>query len=329
MWPLTEAMALQLIKGKGYGKTRLFCAVSWGLCSFLVGYIIDRSSYGIDLVFYLTWSIMLLNIVVLVACIPSPENLVSVHQNDRQDPGANMKFKSTSGPVEDGQGAHEGSSLPTTTTEWKGSKLENNSIVSNLQVFLLDRKLRHFYLILSVYGFCFSLVESLLFIVLEKDYHASKTIQGLCIAVSVIFEIPVFHFSDSLLEKYGVKRMFVIAQSACALRLLLYYLTPISNPEMVVFIQLLHGFCFAVMWVAAVQYAKANAPKKLQNTAQTVMSNVWVVGNGCGSFFWSFLYDRFHSFRICYVAGALIVGCLAYYTFKCWNTNAPRDRRKR
>merc|ERR1711991_316566 len=30
--------------------------------------------------------------------------------------------------------------------------------------------------------------------VLEKDYHASKTIQGLCIAVSVIFEIPVFHF---------------------------------------------------------------------------------------------------------------------------------------
>ena len=67
-------------QGKGYGKTRLFCAVSWGLCSFFVGYIIDRSSYGIELVFYLTWSIMFLNVVILVACIPSPENLVSVHQ---------------------------------------------------------------------------------------------------------------------------------------------------------------------------------------------------------------------------------------------------------
>ena len=101
-------------------------------------------------------------------------------------------------------------------------------------------------------------------------------------------------------------------------------LDAISNPEMVVFIQLLHGFCFAVMWVAAVQYAKANAPRKLQNTSQTVMSNVWVVGNGCGSFFWSFLYDRFDSFRICYIAGALIVGCLSYYTFKCWNVKVNR-----
>ena len=324
MWPLTEAMALQLIKGKGYGKTRLFCAVSWGLCSFFVGYIIDRSSYGIDLVFYLTWSIMFLNVVILVACIPSPENLVSVHQKDLQDAKANTKLNSISGPAEEGRSVEAGNALSTTAAEQKGSKQEDNSIVSNLQVFILDPNLQQFYLILGVYGFCFSLVESLLFIVLEKDYHASKTIQGLCIAVSVIFEIPVFHFSDSLLEKYGVKRMFVIAQSACALRLILYYLTPISSPEMVVFIQLLHGFCFAVMWVAAVQYAKANAPRKLQNTSQTVMSNVWVVGNGCGSFFWSFLYDRFDSFRICYIAGALIVGCLSYYTFKCWNVKVNR-----
>ena len=326
MWPLTEAMALQLIKGKGYGKTRLFCAVSWGLCSFFVGYIIDRSSYGIDLVFYLTWSIMFLNVVILVACIPSPENLASVHQNDRQDARSNRKLNSAGGPAEEGRSVEAGNALPTTAAERKGSKQEDNSIVSNLQVFILDPNLQQFYLILGVYGFCFSLVESLLFIVLEKDYHASKTIQGLCIAVSVIFEIPVFHFSDSLLEKYGVKRMFVIAQSACALRLILYYLTPISNPEMVVFIQLLHGFCFAVMWVAAVQYAKANAPRKLQNTSQTVMSNVWVVGNGCGSFFWSFLYDRFDNFRICYISGGLFVGCLAYYTFKYWNVKVNRTK---
>ena len=145
MWPLTEAMALQLIKGKGYGKTRLFCAVSWGLCSFFVGYIIDRSSYGIELVFYLTWSIMFLNVVILVACIPSPENLVSVHQKDLQDAKANTKLNSISGPAEEGRSVEAGNALSTTAAEQKGSKQEDNSIVSNLQVFILDRNLQQFY----------------------------------------------------------------------------------------------------------------------------------------------------------------------------------------
>ena len=67
------------------------------------------------------------------------------------------------------------------------------------------------------------------------------------------------------------------------------------------------------------RYAKLNAPKKLQNTSQTFMSNVWVVGNGLGSFFWTFCYDYFNSFRICYLSGVFILLCLSYYTFYFWN----------
>ena len=73
VWPLTEAFALQLIQGKGYGQTRMYCAISWGLCSFFVGYIIDNSPYGIELVFYMTWFVMFLNILILIFLIPSPE----------------------------------------------------------------------------------------------------------------------------------------------------------------------------------------------------------------------------------------------------------------
>ena len=122
--------------------------------------------------------------------------------------------------------------------------------------------------------------------------------------------------------------MFVIAHSACALRLFLYFLTPLQYPYMIVFIQLLHGFCFAVMWVAAVRYAKLNAPKTLQNTSQTFMSNVWVVGNGLGSFFWTFSYDYFQSFRICYISGCFILIGLSYYTFNYWDIVDDDERKK-
>eukprot|EP00943_MAST-04B_sp_MAST-4B-sp1_P002702 g2702.t1 len=273
VWPLTEAFALQLIKGKGYGRTRMYCAISWGLCSFVVGYIIDNSSYGIDLVFYLTWLIMLFNILLLLFFIPSPE----VEEDNTDDQQKNV--------ADDGQKRHvvwnnnNNDSNETQTDNDSNTIVINEqqhgnnnaadehnrsisdedektnssmaSIIYNMKIFFSNKDLQQFYIILSIYGFCFSLVESLLFIVLEKDYHASKTVQGLCIAVSVIFEIPVFHFSDYLLEKYKVKNMFVMALLGCATRLFLYFLTPLEYPGMIVCIQLLHGCCFAVMWVAA------------------------------------------------------------------------------
>ena len=90
VWPLTESMALLLIKGKGYGQTRMYCAISWGLCSFLVGYIIDRSSYGINLVFYLTWFIMFLDIIILIVFIPSPEQQPQEEEEEEEEEMKNM-----------------------------------------------------------------------------------------------------------------------------------------------------------------------------------------------------------------------------------------------
>ena len=60
-------------QGERVWKDSFVLCCKLGFMLFFVGYIIDRSSYGIDLVFYLTWSIMFLNVVILVACIPSRE----------------------------------------------------------------------------------------------------------------------------------------------------------------------------------------------------------------------------------------------------------------
>ena len=343
VWPLTESMALLLIKGKGYGQTRMYCAISWGLCSFLVGYIIDRSSYGINLVFYLTWFIMFLDIIILIVFIPSPEQQPQEEEEEEEKKNMNKIVELKKEEEKKGKNANNEDNSSSNNNNKNNNNNNNNnenniinndgnssfaSTLSNMKIFFCNKDLQQFYFILLIYGFCFSLVESLLFIILEKEYHASKTIQGLCIFISVLFEIPVFHYSDYLLETYKVKKMFVIAHSACALRLFLYFLTPLQYPYMIVFIQLLHGFCFAVMWVAAVRYAKLNAPKTLQNTSQTFMSNVWVVGNGLGSFFWTFSYDYFQSFRICYISGCFILIGLSYYTFNYWDIVDDDERKK-
>ena len=58
------------------------------------------------------------------------------------------------------------------------------------------------------------------------------------------------------------------------------------------------------------------------------MSNVWVVGNGLGSFFWTFSYDYFQSFRICYISGCFILIGLSYYTFNYWDIDDDDERKK-
>ena len=200
---------------------------------------------------------------------------------DLQDAKANTKLNSISGPAEEGRSVEAGNALPTTAAERKGSKQEDNSIVSNLQVFILDQNLQQFYLILGLYGFCFSLVESLLFIVLEKDYHASKTIQGLHRRKRDIRNSGVSFFRQFIGEVRCQANVCDSAECVCVTADTVL-LDANLEPEMVVFIQLLHGFCFAVMWVAAVQYAKANAPEscKILLKPSCQMYGWWATGAG-------------------------------------------------
>ena len=64
------------------------------------------------------------------------------------------------------------------------------------------------------------LSEVVLMIAMEKDFRASKTLQGLAITASTVIEVPVFYYSDSLLKSYSVSKMFLVAHSTMAFRLL-------------------------------------------------------------------------------------------------------------
>ena len=76
----------------------------------------------------------------------------------------------------------------------------------------------------------------------------------------------------------------VASQVAVALRLLAMSTVTAETQWLIVYIQALHGVCFACFWIAAVDYAHACAPPGLKGTAQSLVStSYYVVGPGVGS----------------------------------------------
>ena len=124
-----------------------------------------------------------------------------------------------------------------------------------------------------------------------KQLGASKTLMGLALTVGTLSELVVFSSSDRLLDRWGTRKLLMLALVALAVRSLAYAL--VQNPWLVLPIQLLHGLSFAALWVAGVAYANKLAPAGLGATAQGLFAGVSMgVATAAGAFIGGILYEN-------------------------------------
>ena len=102
----------------------------------------------------------------------------------------------------------------------------------------------------------------------------ATTIVGIVLLVSTICEVPVLFFSNGLLLRFGGRGLLVASLAVVSLRNLLYV---VSTSALQVFaIQILHGFTFAALWVAGIDFVAQNAPMGLKATAQGLFNTVLI-----------------------------------------------------
>jgi PPP family 3-phenylpropionic acid transporter len=130
-----------------------------------------------------------------------------------------------------------------------------------------------------------------LFLYLD-DVGASRTIMGLTLMVARISEIPIFLYSRKLLERWDAQFLLALSMIFTVIRALAY--VNMTAPWQVLFISLLHGPTFALMWTSGVAYANKIAPPGLGTTAQGVFGGtVMGLGSALGAFSGGFLYDAY------------------------------------
>jgi PPP family 3-phenylpropionic acid transporter len=160
-------------------------------------------------------------------------------------------------------------------------------------------------------GIVMSIEMSFLFLYMNS-LGASKALMGLSLAVATISELPVWFYSNRMLERWGTRRVLVLSLLACATQGFAYSL--MVDPRWVLPIQLLHGLAFSASWAAGVAFSGQIAPAGMGATAQGVFSGVsFGLRSALGAVIGGLLYQSVGpaaAFRVGGVAALVGIGFL-------------------
>lgn len=135
-----------------------------------------------------------------------------------------------------------------------------------------------FYIMCVCLGASMSLVESLLFVAMERTMKGSSPIiAGLSVLISVLFEVPIFHMAPSLLKTYGTKKMIVVAALAWMIRAAGYALS--DEAWLALVLEILHGVTYGLFYTAAVEVCVEQCPPGFEATMQSLLDMTF---NGFG-----------------------------------------------
>jgi len=261
-----------------FGKVRKFAALGWGVSGMITGIIQDHFGQdGIFMFFFALQMVLMLTLLLFVQPETYDEDEVKL-----PPPG-----------LSEGQA---------------------DKIASNLADTLRQPFVMLFFANVLVYGLCTALQEVYEFVYLIKGFQgATNTLLGTTLAVMTLSELPIFHFSDKLIQA-GFMTVYSSCQVMMSVRCVLYAALPSNKPWMVLLIEPFHGATFAAMWAASVEFGRRVAPKGCRSRVQALVSGVYFqVSQGAGAIIWGAVIQKIDfrpSYRLC--AATLMVWCVLW-----------------
>ena len=154
-----------------------------------------------------------------------------------------------------------------------------------------SRSTQVFFVNSVIIGGAMSLVESLLFVAMERTMDGSSpVIAGASVLISVLFEIPIFQIAPNLIKSLGTKKMLIIANIAWIVRALGYAL--FDKAWIVLLLELLHGITFGLFYSAAVHICVQQSPPGMESTMQSLLDMTFAgFGVALGDMLGGVLFD--------------------------------------
>lgn len=314
-----------------FGNERMFGAISWAIISFTLGIAIDQYAtkimylYNFCLLFpllgslywYETSKISCVNVLTRREC-----DLVSRSSKGEHGHIFSRGSKESSGSKIHGSNI---SMLPTSdmhnidiatntdSVDQEDTKIETDIIMDIPGSSLCDVLLKHasvstcmFLLLCTALSMGTSVVENLVFLMFTDTLGSSNFICGISVVVTVIFEIPLFFYANSMIQFFGPVVLLAISTLAYAIRVVGYTLVPKSANWLILLLEPLHGVTFGCLKIASVEFVSQTAPKGYDVSVQSILGLVKNMGSLVGVGVGGYVEEKFGS-HVLYRGSAVIV----------------------
>jgi len=309
MFPVLDGMTVDYLKrysgdSKDYGKERMYGAVSWGIANLMLGPLIDM--FGFVVYYPCTVVVALYAVITIILFSRSQTHAQAQSSSQQADPLSALEGNTNS---------EEDPNSKAQSTETDASP-----DCSTLSLVLLVFGTAYG----AAFGFCyfilntgFSVVENMVFLFLEF-LGGSNTVCGITVAVTVVFEIPMFHIAPAMLRKYGVGWLLLLACAAFWIRVMGYTMIPEGQPWWILLLEWLHGFTYAGAQSSAVEFVTQQMPPGLEASGQGIVNFVRGMASIIGLYAGGALQDAFGP-RVMYrvFVAAVTVGMTLLAVVRC------------
>ena len=215
--------------GTEFGQARLFGAVSWALMSIVVGYVAEWTS---------SWAIATIPAALISAILTALTGRAVILDADEE--GTDVAYVKVD---------------PETSPENDETLTEDN-ITPSVAFCRLTATASNSSFLFGVFALAtgMSIVESLSFEYFTNSLHAKPSLNGMTVLITVVFEIPLFHYAGTLENRVGFKTLQLGAMLAYSSRVIGYTLVP--KAWMVLLLEPLHGVTYALGTTASISFVK-------------------------------------------------------------------------
>ena len=285
--PLLDTITVMITEKNTYGESRFYWALGVGVGAVLCGIWSYQTNSNEIYIYFYDINIALTCIILLSAIY----FITSFTQNSHQ-----YAMVYTTSPDNESENEIEYENNVHNEYNENDHLLENAQIIPNgydmikeyFHIISTNPIVIIFIIDLFIFGIVHAFVQSSLFIYLLNEFNATQYLCGLTVLSMICGELIIFYFSKWFLTRFGIIGLLMISHISYAIRVIIYTFIPKTMTFSYLFlgIEPLHGFTFAGMWIASIEYASRISPIYLK---ATIIGTVYGVYNGLGTMFGTFL----------------------------------------
>ena len=162
-----------------------------------------------------------------------------------------------------------------------------------------------------------------LFMLMKEEMNATKSFIGICNMVACFSEVVIFPFTRKIMTiAGGTFPSIIIGVFSFSIRFLC--ISYIENSILILPVQTLHSFGFALFWAAVVEHTKGISDQEILTSALGVMKSSLLLGRVIAALLGGVLYQNyggrilFRGASIMYAACTLIMLLYYYGTVNIW-----------